>query len=64
MVGDGVLATIPFSKVFQLLGGDLMTALNKNENRLKKKIQQLGDSADASHIKVEDLIFIKKLFEP
>ena len=38
MVGDGVLAIIPFSKVFQLLGGDLMTALNKNENRHKQKI--------------------------
>ncbi|KAM3132197.1 hypothetical protein pb186bvf_015657 [Paramecium bursaria] len=61
MVGDGVLATIPFAKLFQILGGDLETALKKNENGHEKKIQQLGDRADASHIKVEDLIFIKKL---
>jgi cGMP-dependent protein kinase len=35
--------------------------LIKNENSHEKKIQQLGSRADASHIKVEDLVFIQKL---
>ena len=39
MVGDGVLATIPFAKIIQILGGDLETALKKNENGHEKKIQ-------------------------
>ena len=63
MVGDGVLATIPFSSLFKIFGGDLETALKKNENSHEKKIKQLGERADASHIVVEDLIYIKKLGE-
>lgn len=56
-----MLATITFSSLFRALGGDLETAMKKNENSHEKKISQLGERADASHIKVEDLIFIKKL---
>ncbi|CAD8072813.1 unnamed protein product [Paramecium primaurelia] len=63
MVRDGVLATISYQSLFKIFGGDLETALKKNENSHEKKIKQLGERADASHISVEDLIYIKKLGE-
>nr|CAD79354.1 cGMP-dependent protein kinase [Paramecium tetraurelia] len=63
MVGDGVLATITFQALFKIFGGDLETALKKNENSHEKKIQQIGKREDASHIVLEDLIYIKKLGE-
>ncbi|CAD8075753.1 unnamed protein product [Paramecium primaurelia] len=63
MVGDGVLATITYQALFKIFGGDLETALKKNENSHEKKIQQIGKREDASHIVVEDLIYIKKLGE-
>lgn len=56
-----MLATISFQKIFQLIGGDLETTLKKNEDSHEKKIKNIGKRADMSHIKVEDLIFIKKL---
>lgn len=58
---DSVIALMPFTKFFHLIGGDLETVLKKNEDSHEKKIKNLGDRADMSHIKVEDLIFIKKL---
>jgi cGMP-dependent protein kinase len=39
MVGDGVLATIPYAALFKIFGGDLETVLKKNENSHEKKIQ-------------------------
>lgn len=38
MAGDGVLATIPFSAVYKIFGGDLESVLKKNENAHEKKI--------------------------
>ncbi|CAD8152969.1 unnamed protein product [Paramecium octaurelia] len=61
MVRDGVLATISNQTLFLIFGGDLETALKKNENSHEKKIKQLGERADASHISFEDLIYIDKL---
>ncbi|CAK66144.1 unnamed protein product (macronuclear) [Paramecium tetraurelia] len=63
MVGDGVLATITYQALFKIFGGDLETVLKKNENSHEKKIQQIGQREDASHIIVEDLVYIKKLGE-
>ncbi|CAD8213308.1 unnamed protein product [Paramecium octaurelia] len=63
MVGDGVLATITYQALFKIFGGDLETVLKKNENSHEKKIQQIGQREDASHIFVEDLVYIKKLGE-
>jgi len=39
MAGDGVLAIIPYTALFKIFGGDLETALKKNENSHEKKIQ-------------------------
>lgn len=39
MVGDGVLATMSYSALFKIIGGDLETALKKNENNHEKKIK-------------------------
>ncbi|CAD8173016.1 unnamed protein product [Paramecium octaurelia] len=61
MVRDGVLATISYQSLFDIFGGDLETALKKNENSHEKKITQLGERADASHISFEDLIYIEKI---
>jgi cGMP-dependent protein kinase len=61
MVTDGVLATMPFDQMFKILGGDLETVAKKNLQSHEVKIKNIVDRADASHIKVEDLVFIKKL---
>ena len=39
MVRDGVLATISYQSLFKIFGGDLETALKKNENSHEKKIK-------------------------
>ena len=47
--------------MFKILGGDFETALKKKFESHEIKIKNIGNRADASHIRVEDLVFIKKL---
>ena len=61
MASDGVLASISYSVLFKILGDDFETAVKKNANSHENKIKNLAERADASRIKVEDLVFIKKL---
>jgi cGMP-dependent protein kinase len=58
---DSVMAVITFQRILQLIGGELEQVLKRNEQSHEKKIKNLGDRQDMSHIKVEDLVFIKKL---
>lgn len=61
MVTDGVLASISFAQMFKILGGDFETAIKKKFESHEVKIKNIANRADASHIRVEDLVFIKKL---
>ncbi|CAD8044669.1 unnamed protein product [Paramecium primaurelia] len=61
MVTDGVLASISFTQMFKILGGDFETAIQKKFESHEVKIKNIANRADASHIRVEDLVFIKKL---
>lgn len=47
--------------MFKILGGDFETALKKKFESHEVKIKNIANRADASHIRVEDLVFIKKL---
>lgn len=61
MEGNGVLSVIPFNVFFKCIGGDLETVIIKNKDGHEKKMAALEEKADYSHIKLENLIFIKKL---
>lgn len=50
MLSDGVLAELSFTQLFKIIGGDFETALKKNEESHEKKIANLPQRADASHI--------------
>ena len=64
MSGDGVIAEITFVKFFEVLGGSLEDAIVKNANSHEVKYMKKNSgkmSKDVSHLKLEDMIFIKKL---
>lgn len=61
MDGDGVLSTISFKTIIKCIGGNIETVIKKNEDSHEKKMVQQVARRDASDIKLEDLIFIKKL---
>lgn len=61
MSSDGVIASITFSQLFRILGADFETTIEKNANSHENKIKNIAERADASHIRVEDLVFVKKL---
>lgn len=47
--------------MYKIVGGDIETAIEKKMESHETKIKNIANRADASHIKVEDLVFIKKL---
>ncbi|CAD8135411.1 unnamed protein product [Paramecium pentaurelia] len=61
MITDGVLASISFTQIYKIIGGDFVTSLQmkSQSHEEKQKIPIIRE--DASHIHFEDLIYIDKI---
>jgi cGMP-dependent protein kinase len=60
----GLLAEIDFKAFFECIGGTLETIMKKNENNHEVKYMKKFDETqkkDYSHMKLEQMISIKKL---
>lgn len=56
-----VISQISFKTFQKCIGGDIDKVIKQNEDSHEKKMANLGDKQDYSHIKLDHLIFIKKL---
>ncbi len=56
-----MISTISFDSFHKCIGGDIESVIKKNEHGHEKKMANLDEKKDYSHIKLEELIFIKKL---
>ncbi|CAD8139145.1 unnamed protein product [Paramecium octaurelia] len=61
MVTDGVLATIQFTQLFTIFGGDFETAIQGKFEQHEILESNLPIKANMFNIQIEDLIFIKEL---
>ena len=64
MNGNGVISEILISKFFECLGGTLEEAVVKNANSHEVKYMKKSPTKKKSefvHLKLEDMIYIKKL---
>lgn len=58
---DSVLSTISFKQFLKCIGGDIHAVIAKNADSHEVKMKKDDDRPDYTHIKLEDLIHIKKL---
>ncbi|EAR84179.1 CGMP-dependent kinase 5-1 (macronuclear) [Tetrahymena thermophila SB210] len=58
---DAVLSTISFKQFHKCIGGDVLSVIKKNVDSHEVKMKRENQKEDYSHIKLEDLIYIKKL---
>ncbi|KAL4499727.1 hypothetical protein ABPG72_017267 [Tetrahymena utriculariae] len=61
MKTDGVISSISYKTFQKCIGGDIEKVIKANEDSHEKKMANLEDKKDYSHIKLDHLIFIKKL---
>ncbi len=61
MDGDGVLSSISYADFFNCIGGKLEDVIKKNENSHEKLMAKKVEKRDVSSLRIEDLVFIKKL---
>jgi len=56
-----VISQISFKSFSKCIGGDIEKVIKMNEDSHEKKMANLGNKQDYSHIKLDHLIYIKKL---
>lgn len=61
MKKDGVISTISINNLMTIVGGDIELAIKNNANSHEIKMAKIEGKTDYSHIKLEKLLFIKKL---
>ncbi len=57
----GVVSSVSYKTFFKLIGGPLESVFKKNQESHEVKMANLEKTTDYSHIKLDHLIYIKKL---